>query len=120
MKAHAAVAAELLGSEELVAQVLRDPAASDLTAKEKALFRFVEKVNQESPDIHSDDIEALHTAGWGDEAIYDAITVCALFNFYNRWIDGSGVPAMTDEQHRAAAKRMAKEGYVRSKPATGE
>ena len=29
--------------------------------------------------------------GWTDEAIYSAVSVCALFNFYNRWIDATGV-----------------------------
>jgi hypothetical protein len=28
--------------------------------------------------------------GWDDEAIYFTVTVCALFNFYNRRIDANG------------------------------
>ena len=59
-------------------------------------------------------MEALHQAGWDDAAIYYAITVCALFNFYNRWIDASGVHALSDEAHRAGGKRSAKFGYVRT------
>jgi hypothetical protein len=39
--------------------------------------------------------------------------VCALFNFYNRWIDASGVHAMSEEAHREGGKRMAAQGYVR-------
>ena len=57
--------------------------------------------------------------GWTDEALYFAITVCALFNFYNRWIDASGVPALSDDAHRQGGKRMAAEGYVRGSPAKG-
>ena len=49
-----------------------------------------------------------------DEAIFDAITVCALFNFYNRWIDASGVHALSDEAHKAGGKRSAVSGYARS------
>jgi alkylhydroperoxidase family enzyme len=86
---------------------------SPVPDNEKALLRFVEKVNANSPAIGPADIEALHRHGWTDEAIYDAITVCALFNFYNRWIDASGVHPMTDEEHQAAAPRMAA-GYIRS------
>ena len=55
----------------------------------------------------------INAAGWTDEAIYFAITVCALFNFYNRWIDASGVHALSDEAHREGGKRMALHGYVR-------
>ncbi len=113
MKSHAAVAAELLGSEELVASVLRDLESSQLDEKEKALFRFVTKVNRDSPRITADDMQPLYAVGWSDEAIYFAITVCSLFNFYNRWIDATGVHALSDEAHREGGKRSAVHGYVR-------
>ena len=80
-----------MGSEDLVWGVLRDLESSSLDEKHKALFRFVKKVNGDSPRITGEDIEPLYAAGWDDEAIYYAITVCALFNFYNRWIDAAGV-----------------------------
>lgn len=113
MKAHAAVAAELLGSEELVWSALEDPDNSPLKPEEKVLLRFIDKVNAESPHIGPQDIEPLHAAGWTDEAIYFAITVCALFNFYNRWVDAAGVHPMSEEAHRDGGKRMALQGYVR-------
>jgi alkylhydroperoxidase family enzyme len=93
--------------------VLRDLESSPMDEKEKALFRFIDKVNHDSPRITADDIQPLYAAGWNDEAIYFAITVCALFNFYNRWIDASGVHALSDEAHREGGKRTALHGYVR-------
>ena len=108
---------ELLGDEDLVKAVLEDPAKSRLSEKEKALFTFIDKVNLTSPEIRPSDIDALHHAGWTDEAIYDAITVCALFNFFNRWIDATGVHPMSDEAHLAAAKRMVAQGYIRTQSA---
>ncbi len=93
--------------------VLGDLETSVLDERHKALFRFVAKVNADSPRIGPGDMEVLHAAGWDDEAIYYAITVCALFNFYNRWIDASGVHAMSEEAHRAGGKRTAIHGYVR-------
>jgi alkylhydroperoxidase family enzyme len=113
VKSHAAVAAELLGSEELVSGVLRDVETSALPDNEKVLFRFVSKVNRYSPEITADDMKPLYEAGWTDEAIYYAITVCALFNFYNRGVDASGVHALSDEAHRQGGKRSAIHGYVR-------
>lgn len=92
---------------------MRDLETAPLTEAEKALLRFVEKVNRESPTIQRADIEALYTHGWTDEALYDAVTVCAMFNFFNRWIDATGVHPMSDEAHRAAAPRMAP-GYIRT------
>jgi alkylhydroperoxidase family enzyme len=75
---------------------------------------LIDKVNEESPSITRDDLDSARAAGWTDEALYFAITVCALFNFYNRWIDAAGVHAMSDEAHRLGAARSALHGYVRS------
>jgi hypothetical protein len=102
-----------LGNEELVWSVLRDLETSKLEEKEKSLFRFVDKVNHESQKITAADMQPLYAVGWTDEVIYFAITVCALFNFYNRWVDASGVHALSEESHREGGKRSALHGYVR-------
>ena len=63
--------------------------------------------------VHTDDyLEALHAHGWSDEAIYDAVMVCALFNFYNRWIDANGVCGMPEAATRASGRRLAQGGYA--------
>jgi hypothetical protein len=102
-----------MDAEQFISGVIRDLETSELTEKEKVLFRFVDRVNSCSRSITSQDIECLHTAGWEDDAIYYAITVCALFNFYNRWVDASGVHALSDEAHRQGGIRSAATGYVR-------
>ena len=78
-----------------------------------ALLRFVAKVTTNLPAVQADDIDALRAAGWDDEAIYYAITTCALFNFYNRWITATGVPEMSDEAHRQQGRALASRGYIR-------
>ena len=93
--------------------MLRDLESSALPEKEKALLRFVDKVNHDSPRIGPDDLDVVRAAGWNDEAVYYAITVCSLFNFYNRWIDASGVHALSDEAHKMGGVRSANSGYVR-------
>jgi hypothetical protein len=102
-----------IDAEEFISGVIRDLETSGLTEKEKALFRFVDIVNSSSISITPSDMETLHNVGWSDDAIYYAITVCALFNFYNRWVDAGGVHALSDEAHRQNAKRSAAIGYVR-------
>ena len=92
---------------------MTDVASSALDDQHKALFRFIDKITQDSPSITRPDLDALRGLGWTDEAIYFAITVCALFNFYNRWIDATGVCALSDEAHREGGKRSAAGGYVR-------
>jgi uncharacterized peroxidase-related enzyme len=113
VKSHAAVAAYLLEDEALVQAVLDGLDTAPLSDADRALLRFVEKVNRDSITIEPADIAALHAHGWSDEALYDALTVTALFNFYNRWIDAAGVQPMSDAAHRAGAARMAP-GYIRT------
>ena len=92
---------------------MADLETSSLPEADKVLLRFVDKVNHDSPQMQPADLDIVRAAGWSDEAIYFAITVCALFNFYNRWIDASGVHALSDEAHRVGGKRSAVHGYVR-------
>ena len=92
---------------------MTDVESSSFDDQHKALFRFIDKVNHDSPSMTADDLDQARAAGWTDEALYFAITVCALFNFYNRWIDASGVHALSDEAHRQGGKRSAQFGYVR-------
>lgn len=108
-KSHAAVAAKMLGSEDLVRSVLRDLESSPLSEKEKALLRFARKMTQTLPQMAEVDIEGLRKLGWDDEAIYFTILVVALFNFYNRWVTASGVHAVAD--HSTHGKRLALNGY---------
>ena len=103
----------MLKDEEFVWEVLRDMEHSRLDEREKALFRFLGKVNHAAARITAADIGPLHAAGWTDEAIYFAMTVCALFNFYNRWCDAAGVHKMSAEAHREGGRRTAAHGYIR-------
>jgi alkylhydroperoxidase family enzyme len=113
MKSHAAVAAELLGDSELVDSVIRDAATSKLDAKHKALFAFIDVVNTDCASVIPQHLASLREIGWTDEELYFAISVCALFNFYNRWIDACGVHGMSADAHRQGARRSALHGYVR-------
>ncbi len=92
--------------------VLEDFRTAPIPDREKALFAFIEKVNRQSNATTQDDVDALKEAGWSEEAIYDAITVCALFNFYNTWIDATGVHDMPASAYEMSGVRLAESGYV--------
>lgn len=95
---------------EFIGAVLEGDA--DLTDAEWALLEFVVQVNLESQDIEEKDIKKLRKAGWTDEAIHDAITVCSLFNFYNRWVDAHGATWKEEESSLASGARIAQRGYI--------
>ena len=92
--------------------VLRDYRSAPLPNQEKALFAFIEKVNRASNQTRQADVDEAKAAGWSDEALYDAITVCAAFNFLNVWIDATGVHEMPADAHRMSGHRLATEGYL--------
>ena len=92
--------------------MLKDYRTAPITEPEKALFKFVDKVNRHSNTIGPDDVAELKAAGWPEEAVYDAITVCALFNFYNRWVDATGVEDMPARGYQMSGHRLATEGYA--------
>jgi uncharacterized peroxidase-related enzyme len=113
MRSHAAVTSHLLHDEGLVRQVLEDLDSSPLPEDKKVLLRFVRKVTYEPFKIREEDMRLLHEAGWDDASIYYAITVSALFNFYNRWISASGVHPVSTENHWLHAAKIAERGYTR-------
>ena len=96
--------------------VLEDHETAPISDGEKVLFSLIEKVNNETGGgdelPEKEDVDRALEAGWSQEAVYDAITVCALFNYYNSWVDGSGVAEMTDEDYAASGQRLATQGYV--------
>ncbi len=92
--------------------VVEDYRAAPISEGEKLLFGFLEKVNGEPAAVSAEDVEVLYACGWSDEAIFDALTVCALFNFFNRWVDGSGVGPLSEEGYRGSGHRLAVHGYA--------
>jgi len=99
-----------------VEAVLDDYTTAPIGDDERALFAFIAKVSVDSRGVRQADVEAVRAAGWSDEAIYDAITVCALFRFYNTWVDASGVSDMPAIGYRMSGERLARHGYVGSSP----
>jgi len=92
--------------------VLEDFRTAPIGEREKVLFAFIEKMNRESNRLQVEDLDEARAAGWSDEALYDAITVCALFNFYNKWIDATGVADMPAFAYQMSGQRLATQGYA--------
>jgi alkylhydroperoxidase family enzyme len=105
-----------LGNRPLVTAVLQDYRTAPISDREKALFAFIEKVNRDSSRIRKEDVAMVKAAGWSEEALYDAISVCALFKFYNTWIDATGVGDMPAAAYAASGERLATSGYVPREP----
>ena len=98
--------------------VLDDLESAPVSPKDKALYAFIKKMVKDSTSIGQEDVDRAKQAGWSDDALYDAITVCALFQFYNNWIDATGVSDMPAFGYEMSGKRLATQGYFQATPPT--
>ena len=94
--------------------VLDDYRSASIDAKFAELLVLIEKAARNASSVTAADVDAVRAAGWTDEAIYDAITVCALFRFYNTWVDAAGVSPLDD--YRPSGQRLATQGYAPEPP----
>ncbi|HEU5184357.1 MAG TPA: hypothetical protein VFU01_07295 [Gemmatimonadaceae bacterium] len=92
--------------------VLENIETAPVSEKDRALYAFIRKANADSTSIRQSDIDAVRSVGWSEEALYDAITVHALFRFYNAWIDVTGVSDMPAFAYEMSGKRLATAGYA--------
>jgi uncharacterized peroxidase-related enzyme len=85
---------------------------ADLTDGEWALLEFLVKANHQAQEIEERDLRKMKKLGVSDAEVFDGITVCALFNFYNRWVGANGVDWETEEGSQASGARIAERGYL--------
>ncbi|SDN34066.1 uncharacterized peroxidase-related enzyme [Lentzea albidocapillata subsp. violacea] len=76
--------------------LLADIDTSPVNEPLKPLLRYVGKLTRTPSRMTRADADAVFAAGWDERALHDAVSVCALFNFMNRLVEGLGISASTD------------------------
>ena len=100
-------------NDALSRQLMDDPDSADIDDDFKVLLTLVRKVTEGAYRVSESDYERMYAAGWGDDAIHDAIIVTCLFNFMNRLVSSFGIEA--DDAYLAlAGNRIKNDGYVTS------
>ena len=107
---HAGVAAAFGVEPELFNALLTDIDLAPVEDRMKPILRYARKLTLSPARMSEADAAALYEAGWGDEALYSTVLVAALFNFYNRLVDGVGL-ALPEGYVAEAAKRLSTQGY---------
>ena len=105
--------AEAFGIEEGALERLVEDveATAGIDAKMKPLLRYVKKLTEAPARMTERDAEPVYAAGWDETALFHAVSVCALFNFMNRLVEGCGLkgdPGYALE----AGPRLQREGYL--------
>jgi uncharacterized peroxidase-related enzyme len=114
---HAAIAACHLGDDALVASVIADPEAADITPKLKALLAIAARVQQGGHAVRADDVERARRERATDIEIHDAVLIAALFCLCNRYVDGLATWTPADpEGYRRRSAAVAAHGYAAAVP----
>ena len=72
-------------------QLKKDWEKADLSAKDKVLCAWAEKLTLTPGDMTKSDIDALTGTGFSENAISDTAQVVSYFNYINRIAEGLGV-----------------------------
>ncbi|MBK17751.1 MAG: peroxidase [Rhodospirillaceae bacterium] len=102
---HSAIAQQHGIEKAIFESVIDDIDLAPVADKLKPILRFVRKLTVEPHKMVQADADAVFDAGWDEEALADAIWICARFNMMNRLSLGHGLnadPAMFE----ARAKGM--------------
>lgn len=77
----------------------------------RVLLRYVGRLTMTPARVSPSDAQAVLEAGWTEQALHDAVAVCALFNFMNRFVNGLGITA--DQSYfDLSGQRLAGGGYA--------
>ena len=84
--------AEAFGiSEGVLAALLDDLETAPVDERLRALLDYVRQLNILPSRITQASIDAVLDAGWSEDALFEAVQICGLFNMMNRIIEGAGV-----------------------------
>lgn len=92
--------------------ILRDWRRAPIDEKLRATLGLLEKVTLSPAEVGPDDIAPLLVVGVSEQAIEDALVVCALFNIIDRLADSLDVAIPSIEGFRRTAERLLERGYL--------
>ncbi|MCE8008221.1 peroxidase-related enzyme [Aestuariivita sp.] len=94
--AHSLMARAFGVDTAVIDALIADPASAPVAEPVRPLLAYVAKLTQTPTLMTQADAEAVYDAGWSEAALYDAIQTCALYNYMNRVIEGTGVAPYPD------------------------
>lgn len=96
----------------ILTALLEDVETAPIDAPLKPLLLYVKKLTLTPARMTEQDAAAVYAAGWSEDALFDAVKVCAMFSFMNRIVEGTSVSAdvsggrpVTDAEKKARRAR---------------
>ncbi len=91
--------------------LLEDLDAADVEDRMRPLLSYVTVLTRTPDRVRPSDAAAVLAAGWDERALHDAVSVCALFNLMNRYVEGLGV-TLGEGYAELSGNRLAEHGYA--------
>jgi len=102
-----AIYARAFGIEpSVIDALLADRQTAPVDDKLKPLLAYVAKLTRTPAQMTEADAQAVYASGWSEAALFDAVQVCALFNFMNRIVEGSGVAPYPEDPQTAPEEAL--------------
>lgn len=108
---HSIVAQQFGVSENLLHGLLGNPETVEMNSRLRPLLRYVKKLTLTPSRMSAEDAEEVFAEGWNEQALHDAVSVCALFNFMNRLVEGLGIKE-NPSYSQIAGERLSASGYL--------
>ncbi len=106
---HAATAAAFGVAEDVVTALVADVESAAVEDPMKPVLLLLRTLTLHPSKVRDAEVAAVYAAGWDERALHDAVSVCALFNFMNRLVEGLGIAA-TPDYYRTSSERLAGTG----------
>lgn len=108
--AHSSVAKLYGVPEDLISGLLEDLPSSAVDQKMKPVLAYISKLTTTPTRMTQADADAVFDAGWSEQALYDAVEVCCLYNFMNRLVEGLGL-TVNPEHFDMEGQMLMQHGY---------
>jgi len=99
--------------EGLFQQLKNNIDTAPVDEKLKPILKYIRKLTLSPSQMTDEDAKACYRAGWNEEDLTIAISICAAWSFFNRMILGHGIDRKWDDQvfrDRGAPEQMSN-GY---------
>ena len=109
---HEAVAERFGVEAGTLTALLADIESAPVSDELRVTFRFLHKLTLQPGRMTAADADTIYAAGWEDPALYHLASICALFSFDNRLIQGVGIAPHEPTKLQETADRLHARGYA--------
>lgn len=107
---HTEVAKNFGIKESIIEDLLYDIDSADIPKNLNPIMHYVKNLTLTPSRLVKADAQKVFDAGWNEQALYDVICICSLFNFFNRILDGHGIKG-NENLYKVGADHLQKNGY---------